>query len=156
MRTRTFALAMLILALAACGDEAPKPARPLDPPQEAVSQVGDVTIRANVVATMNLSDAMAQQYGFERDPDTVLLLVSVRRGAEGAESSVPASITATVSDLRGQRREFDLREIRSGDLVDYVGTTRVSRPDTLRFDLNVVRDGGDASRMQFSRDFAAD
>lgn len=149
------ALALLALAtLAGCGDDAPKPARQIDTPQEAVSRVGDVTIRANLVSTAHLSEPMAKQYGIARDEDTVLLLVSVRRGPEGADTAIPASIAASVSNLHGQRRDLSLREIRSGEFIDYVATTEVSPPDTLSFDLKIDREGGGSSTMRFSRDFA--
>jgi hypothetical protein len=146
--------ALVLAALAGCGDDAPKAARQIDTPQEAVSRVGDVTIRANLVPTANLAEPMAKQYGIARDEDTVLLLVSVRRGPEGADSAIPASIEASVANLHGQRRALSLREIRSGEFVDYVATTEVSPPDTLTFDLKIVREGGATSNMRFSRDFA--
>ena len=50
------------------------------------------------------------------------------------------------------RQPLELREVRSGDLVDYVGIARVSPPDTLRFDLDIRREGGATSTMQFTRD----
>jgi hypothetical protein len=145
---------MLCMVLAGCGGDAPKPAPRIDAPQEAVSRVGDVTVRANVLVTEGLGEAMAQQYGIERDPGTVMLLVSVRKGPEGRDTALPATIDATVANLQGQRRTLAMREIRSGDYVDYVGTAKVSPPDTLRFDLKIVREGGAASTMTFSRDFA--
>lgn len=147
--------ALLVLALAGCGGDAPKPARRIDVPQEAVSRIGEVTIRANVIATEGLSAAAAAQYGIARDADTVMLLVSVRSGPEGQDTALPATIEATVANLHGQRATLAMREIRSGDYIDYVGTTTVSPPDTLRFDLEIVRAGGARSTMTFSREFAA-
>ncbi|MFZ5637437.1 MAG: DUF4426 domain-containing protein [Pseudomonadota bacterium] len=149
-----FAPLMLCLALAACGGDAPKPAPRIEAPQEAVSRVGDVTVRANVLLTEGLAEAMAQQYGIERDPGTVMLLVSVRQGPEGRDTALPATVDATVANLQGQRQTLAMREIRSGEYVDYVGTAKVSPPDTLRFDLKIVREGDAASTMTFSRDFA--
>ena len=82
-----------------------------------------------------------------------MLLVGVRQGSDAQEVALPARITATVSDLRGRKHIIDMRELRSGDLLDYVGTIEVSPPDTLRFDVQVVRENGATSTMQFSRDF---
>jgi hypothetical protein len=146
---------VLALALAGCDGDAPKTARTYDAPQEAVSRIGDVTVRANVLSTASLSEAVAKQYGIERDENRVMLLVSVRQGPEHQETAVPATIDARVSDLRGQRQSLDMRELRTGDYVDYVGTADVSPPDTLRFDVEVVREGGARSTMTFSRDFSA-
>ncbi|HEY0662537.1 MAG TPA: DUF4426 domain-containing protein [Lysobacter sp.] len=149
-------LAMLLgTGLGACSREAAAPASPAasSQQQEAVSRIGDVTIRASVMQTSTLAEAVAAQYGIARDDHSVMLLVAVRQGAEAQETALPARITATVTDLRGQRRDIAMRELRSGELLDYVGTTEIALPDTLRFDLGITREGGATSTMQFTREF---
>lgn len=141
----------LFVLLTGCG--APKPAKLVDGAQEAVSRSGDVTIRANVMTTATLSDAMAKRYGIERAGHRVLLMVSVRKGPEGQDTALPATVTAKVSNLHGQQRAMTMRELRSEGYVDYIGTAEVAPPDTLRFELEVVREDGARSSMQFSRDF---
>ena len=74
-------------------------------------------------------------------------------GAEAQEVALPATVTAVATDLGGRRHAIALREVHSGDLLDYVGTLSVSPPDTLRFDVTVVREGGASSQMQFTREF---
>jgi hypothetical protein len=152
---RRFVLAITCaLALAGCGGNAPAPAVPAAAAQqEAVSRIGDVTIRASAVPTGMLAPEVASRYGIARDDRTVMLLVAVRQGTESQETSLPATITATATNLGGQRQSVALRELRSGDLLDYVGTVETSLPDTLRFDLTIVRAGGASSTMQFSREF---
>ena len=120
--------------------------------QEATVRSGDVTIRASVLPTTAMSEVVAAQYGIQRDPGSVMLLVGVRQGPDMQETALPATITATATDLRGVRQTLELREVRSGDLVDYVGIARVSPPDTLRFDLDIRREDGASSTMQFTRD----
>ena len=149
----TLITAGFALALAACSDAVPPPATPMQAPQEAVSRIGDVTVRASVVPTESLSDDIAKRSGLSRSPDTVMLLVGVRQGPEAQEVALPATVTAMATDLSGRRHDIALRELRSGELLDYVGTLKVSPPDTLRFDVNVVREGGAQSQMQFTRDF---
>ena len=122
-------------------------------PQEATLQAGDTTIRASVVQTSALNEQVASQYGIERDDEVVMLLVGLRRGQAAEETSVPATVNATVTDLRGQKQVIGMRELHAGSLVDYVGTVRVSLPDTLAFDLRIEREGAPASTMQFSREF---
>jgi hypothetical protein len=150
---RCLITASLVLALGACSEQLPPPATPMPAPQEAVSRIGDVTVRASVVPTQSLSDEIARQYGLSRSPDTVMLLVGVRQGPEAQEVALPATVTATATDLTGRRHDIALRELRSGELLDYVGTLKISPPDTLRFDVVVVRAGGAQSQMQFTRDF---
>jgi hypothetical protein len=148
------AVLFTVLTLAGCDSEpVPRAATPVTAPQEATVQAGDTTIRASVVQTSALNDAVARQYGIERDDEIVMLLVGLRRGPAAADTSVAATVTATVTDLRGQKQVVEMRELRSGELVDYVGTVPVSLPDTLAFDLAIAREGRPTATMQFSREF---
>ena len=142
------------LLLVACGAEPPTRTAENSPvPQQAIARVGDVTMRASVVQTSALGSGVASQYGIHRDDNTVMLLVAVRKGADAQEAALPAQVTATVTDLRGQRQTLALRELRTGDLLDYVGTVQTTLPETLRFDVKIVREGGATSSLQFSREF---
>ena len=149
-----FAALAAALLLAGCGAEpAPRSANDAAASQEAIARTGDVTMRASVVQTSILSTQVASQYGIRRDPGTVMLLVAARRGPDGAEVAVPARVTATATDLRGRRQDIEMRELRVGDLLDYVGTVETTLPDTLRFDVTIVPEGGASSSMQFTREF---
>ena len=151
---RMLAVLAASLLLAACGAEPPARTAENSPvPQEAVARVGDVTMRANVMQTSALGPSVASQYGISRDDNTLMLLVTVRKGVDAGEVALPAQITATATDLRGQRQTMVMRELRAGELLDYVGTVQATLPDTLRFDVKIVREGGATSSMQFSREF---
>jgi hypothetical protein len=122
-------------------------------PQEASVQFGDVIVRANAVVTASLSEAVAEQYAVPRDEATVMLLVGVRRIDGDQEASVPARIEARAVDLLGKRQAPEMREIRSGEFIDYVGSFRIAAPETLRFDVEVVTGDGQRASLQFNRDF---
>ncbi|MDQ3206568.1 MAG: DUF4426 domain-containing protein [Pseudomonadota bacterium] len=149
--------ACLAAGMVGCGLDPSVPAsassQAAQAPQEAISQVGDVSIRASVVPTAVIGEAVARQYGIERSEGSLLMLVGVRQGDDSQEQSLPATITATATDLRGVAQAVEMREIRNGELLDYVGVVQVSPPETLRFDLDIVREGGASSSMQFTRDF---
>lgn len=140
------------LFLVACGG---KPAMPSSTEVQAPAEVrtGEVTIRATTLPTLQLNDAMARQYGIERDADAVLLVVGLRRGPAAQEASVPGRIDARATDLLGNRKTIGLREIRSDGYIDYVGTVPVSMPDTLRFEIVAAPDGAPAATLRFHRDF---
>ncbi|TKR30883.1 DUF4426 domain-containing protein [Luteimonas gilva] len=142
------------LALSACGGQAPSPV-PASAPAggEAVETVGDAIARANAVQTSALNEAVARQYGIARNDKTVLLLVAVRKGSGGAESAVPARVTATVTGLTGDKRNIEMRELRTSDLLDYVGTVDTSLPETLRFEVDVAIEGNATAKLRFSREF---
>ena len=153
---RVAAAILLSLALAGCGSGAPGPAGSQGQShaqQEASVQVGDVLVRANAIPAASLGEAVARQYGIERDDGAVMLLVGVRRTSDGGETALPARVTAVAVDLLGKRQQLEMREVRSGEFIDYVGTARVIAPDTLHFDVQVVPEGGAAMELRFNRDF---
>ncbi|UHQ22366.1 DUF4426 domain-containing protein [Lysobacter sp. 5GHs7-4] len=157
------ALAVCLLSLAllaGCGREAAVPGSSGNAnaaPQEAVARSGDVTVRASALQTSALSPTVAAQYGIVRDDATVMLLVAVRRGPDGQDVAVPARVSATATDLRGQRHTLELRELRTGEgdaqLLDYIGTVEIALPDTLRFEVGVTPEQGASTTVQFSREF---
>lgn len=152
------ALLLSMLALGACRgpDAPPRPSQPANAPAasaEAVSRIGDVSIHASAVQTSILDPAVASAYGIRRDEHRVLLLVAVRQGPDAEAVALPARVAATVTDLRGRRQEVAMRELRSGELLDYLGTVEIDLPDTLRFEVAVTRSGGATSTMQFTREF---
>ena len=159
MQTRQPLLSLLLLALVACSNPAPPKvdasasASSGDAQADAVTRIGDVSIRASVIQTSMLNEPVAREYGITRDPKTVLLLVAVRQGPDATATALPASITASATDLRGGTQDIAMRELKSGDLVDYIGTVSTTLPDTLRFDITVVRAGGAPSTMQLQREF---
>lgn len=143
-----------VLALSACGGQAPSPAPSAAATGgEAVETVGDATIRASAVQTSALNEAIAQRYGIARDDKTVLLLVAVRKGAGAAETSAPAQVKASAAGLTGDQREIEMRELKTGDLLDYAGTVQTSLPETLRFEVTVTLEGGRTAKLRFSREF---
>ncbi|WP_222565081.1 DUF4426 domain-containing protein [Novilysobacter antarcticus] len=155
MRTPFFSMVLGMGLLSACSGEpaAPVPAATMAESQDTIVTIGDVTARATVMPTATLGSLVAEKYGIRRADDQVMLLVGLRRGEGSAEVSVPARIVATASDLRGGRRPIELRELSSGDLMDYVGTLQVSLPDTLKFEVDITLEDGARKTMQFTRDF---
>lgn len=158
MNTHLMAIVIATGLLAGCGGgpSAPVPAATLADSQDTTVQIGDITARATVMRTSMLGTEVAGKYGIKRAENQLMLLVGLRRGDEGAEVSVPATIVATASDLRGGRSTIELRELHSGDLLDYVGTVPVTLPDTLKFELDITLDDGSRTTMQLTRDFKRD
>lgn len=143
-----------LLLLSACGGaSAPAPAAAAADSGEATATVGDVSIRASALQTSALNDAVARQYGITRDDKTVMLLVAVRKGSGADETSLPAKVTASAAGLAGGKQDIPMRELRAGELLDYVGTVDTSLPETLRFEVTVVREDGVASTLRFNREF---
>jgi hypothetical protein len=142
------------VTLAACGGgSTPQPAQPAPPPAEL--QVGDVHILASAVNTMSLPERVTKGYGIARGEQTWMLLVTVRRGADGSDVSVPAKVTARARTLGGTAIDIPMRELRTAnDYLDNVGTFAVTPPDTLQFSVDVTPQGAATSTLSFTREVA--
>jgi hypothetical protein len=151
------ALALLALSLAACrGEHASTPpvtaASSNARSAQAESSIDGVTMHVSEVQTSQLPESVAREYGLDRSPRTVLLLVNLHGIGKG-----PAPvISATATDLLQHTTPVSLRAAHvpqpDPGIVDYIGTVDITLPDTLRFTV-VARHGGATSTVQVSRDF---
>lgn len=155
-------MAMATLLLVACGGSDPQPATAQSPvPRHETVRVGDVTVRANTLRTADLDAQVAERYGIARDAGTVLLLVGVRRGEGVDETPIPARVTVTVTDLRGQRHALAMRELHGNDpsggtVLDYFAVVGTAPPDTLRFDIDVAWEGGQGTTLRIDHELRPD
>ncbi|NUS59716.1 MAG: DUF4426 domain-containing protein [Lysobacter sp.] len=157
MRTieRSACVAMLCLALAACGGGGsnPVPAQPAPPPAEL--HVGDLHVHATAVNTMSLPERVTRSYGIARGEQVWMLLVTTRRGEEGKDVAVPAKVEATARSLQGQKIDIVMRELRTPDgLIDNVGTFSITPPDTLQFNVQVTAENEPTRTLEFTREVA--
>ncbi|MGH8082922.1 MAG: DUF4426 domain-containing protein [Lysobacter sp.] len=147
--------ACAIALLAGCGREASTPSQhdPNAARSEETVRAGDISVRASAIQTRLLTPAIAQRYGAAHDERTVLVVVSLRKGDDATAVSLPAKVTVEAGDLLGRKQTVAMREMRDGELLDYVGVVTMSPPDTLRFDVVVVREDGTRHELRFNRDF---
>lgn len=151
--SRVAACALALALLAGCGRESSVPPAQGNAAGSETVKVGEVAMHVTAVQTGKLPEQVVRRYGAQRDARTVLVLVSLRRGEDAAATAVSAqNIEATATELLGRKQRLALREMRDGELVDYVGTAQVSPPDTLHFEVTARADG-QTYRLKFNRDF---
>lgn len=158
---RLAGLLVCLFALGACDDSGtpPKPAQLIEVQARAVASASHLEVSADAIQTSALNEATARKYGIERDDNRILLLVTVRTDTDADDDSLPGPITASVTDLSGQRSEIALRELRIDDpqsqatLIDHIGIVETPLPQTLRFEVRVKRANGATMNLQLSRDF---
>ncbi|WP_064749335.1 DUF4426 domain-containing protein [Lysobacter antibioticus] len=155
MKRSAGALALALVLLAGCGREPSSRTAPDANAARAdeVARDGDIALRASAIQTRRLSPAIAQRYGAPHDERTVLVVVSLRRGDDATSVSLPARITVVASDLLGREQRLPMREMRDGELLDYIGVAAISPPETLRFEVIAIRADGRRQVLRFHRDF---
>lgn len=160
------ATALTALLLSACGPKpgsTPQaPTADAPPPAEAAGvasrDFGDYVVHFNALSTDQLSPEVAKTYDIVRSRNRALLNVSILKKVEGTPGQpVPGSVAALVANDTGQVKDSNLREIREGDAVYYIGDFAVSDGETLVFTVDVTPIN-ETSRfsVRFTRTFYAE
>jgi hypothetical protein len=138
---RTFFAAMLLLGAGTASA------------QQLVS--GDLILHYSALPTLQLQPEVARQYGLTRSAGRALLNVAVRRTqADGSDIAVAATVSASATNLAGQRQDLRMREVREGDAIYYLAEARISDGETLRFELSATVDGAPRPlAVRFQQDF---
>lgn len=104
---------------------------------------GDYVVHYNALNTNLIPPQVAQGYGITRSPSRALLNVTVlKKVMDTPGTPASAKVTASATNLSGQLREIDIREIRdSEDAIYYIGEFPVSHLETYRFEVSVAVEG---------------
>ena len=107
-------------------------------------EFNDYVVHYNALRTDLLPPQVAQGYGIKRSSSRALLNITVMAKDERGEevAAVRADIDVNATNLTGQRREIELREIEDGDgAIYYVGELPVHNLETYQFKLQVTPEG---------------
>lgn len=104
---------------------------------------GAYTLQSSTVNSQNLAEEAAQRYGIQRGPSTAVLNVTVLHGGEqGASRTVPARVQVQVVDMAGVSNPVQMREIRAGGRVSYMGTYTILPRQVFDFTITALPQGG--------------
>jgi len=102
------------------------------------------TIHHNAFPTAILTPDIAGNYQIIRSKYRGMLNVSVIKDQEGTTGiPVSAQINAQATNLTGQVRNLQLREIREESAIYYIADFPIVDNETIRFSLDVLPEGSD-------------
>lgn len=143
MRTLFFAASLLFLFAA-----------PIPAQAEISQRFGPIEVHYNALSSDFLSPEIARAYGVERSKSRGIVTMAILRSdASAPPSPVPAKVSLRFLNLVGQSSTVDLREIREGSAIYYLGEFRVAAPDTLHFSAEIQLPGEPARKLEFSQAF---
>ena len=117
---------------------------------------GDYVVHYNALNTNLIPPQVAQAYGIQRSSSRALINVTVlKKVMDTPGTPVRAEVVADGTNLTGQRREIELREINeSGGAIYYIGELPVHNMETYRFAISVKVEGEDEPLMvRFKQQF---
>lgn len=116
---------------------------------------GEYTVHYNAFNTDTLQPAMAKAYGIVRSKNRGMITISVMKKDEASvDKSVRANIAVNASNLTGQFRKFDVREVDEGSSIYYLSEFHVAHEEMLNFTLQILPEGSTKSfTVEFRQQF---
>ena len=121
---------------------------------EISQQFGDIKVHYNALTTDELAPEVARAYKIERSKTRGIVTMSVlKQNKVGMPTPVPAKITIYATNMARQLSNIEMREIKEGTAIYYIGEFRVVPPDTLKFTATIEATGEPRHEMVFSQQF---
>ena len=100
---------------------------------------GEYVVHYNALNTNLIPPQVAQAYGIQRSPSRALLNITVlKKVMDNPGTPVKAEIMTTATNLTGQRRQIEMREILEPEgAVYYIAEFPVHNMETWRFEIDV-------------------
>ncbi|HYQ71180.1 MAG TPA: DUF4426 domain-containing protein [Gammaproteobacteria bacterium] len=128
---------------------------PLGAMAENSKDFGNYVLHYNALATDMLPPAVARDYHITRSQNRGMLNITLLKKVLGSPGQpVHARVETSAKNLAGQTRSIDMREIREGNAIYYIGEFGVANEETLNFRVRVKPQGeSDFFEVEFSQDF---
>lgn len=115
---------------------------------------GPLEIHYNALTTNELTPEIARAYKIERSKTRGMVTMSVlKKNGSGVSTPVPAKLSVYVTNLNQQLANVDMREVKEGTAIYYLGEFRVTAPDTLKFTTTIEVAGEPRHEMVFNQKF---
>jgi len=121
---------------------------------EISQKFGPLEIHYNALTTDELQPDVARAYKIERSKTRGLVTMAVlKQNKVGVPTPVPAKLSVYVTNLNQQLANVEMREIKEGTAIYYLGEFRVAPPDTLKFTATVEVAGEPRHELVFDQKF---
>ena len=114
---------------------------------------GQYEVHYSTINTNQLTPQIAQSFGIQRAGTQAMLNITVIDTV--TDEPVEAEISVTATNLTGQLRQLDLRELREQEAIYYIGQFRIHNEETLNFEIEIQPSGrsGAPFELEFRHQF---
>ncbi len=122
---------------------------------ESSKEFGDYVVHYNAFRSDTISPEVAKQYNLARANNRILINIAVLKKVMNTTGKpTAAKVTGHASNLTGQLKKLEFREIREGSAIYYLAETKISDGEFLKFDLKILPEGEKrAARIRFDKRF---
>lgn len=118
---------------------------------------GNYIVHYNAFRSDILTPEIAKAYSLTRRNNRMVVNITVQKKDGDASKPVKAKIEGFASNLSGQTKTLDFKEIHDGEAIYYLAQAQVSNRETLKFDIKATPDGESiTAQVNFTQQFFTD
>ncbi|MFV2059200.1 MAG: DUF4426 domain-containing protein [Gammaproteobacteria bacterium] len=102
----------------------------------------DYIVHYNAFTTDILHPKTAKQYNIRRSKNRGMINIAIQKKNK-THTAVTADVSGTASNLTGQLKNLDIKEIKEGDAIYYISDFSVANRETLDFSVDIKVEGKD-------------
>ncbi|MCK5001861.1 MAG: DUF4426 domain-containing protein [Gammaproteobacteria bacterium] len=123
---------------------------------EHSKEFGDYVIHYNAFRSDTLSPEVAKNYNLTRRNNRVIINIAVlKKVLNTTGTPTAAKVTGHISNLTGQMRNIEFREIKEGTAIYYLSESQFTEGEFLKFELKVTPEGEtQPARLKFDKKFS--
>lgn len=122
---------------------------------ESSKDFGNYVIHYNAFRSDTLEPEIAKAYDLVRRNNRAILNIAILKKVMNTTGTpTMAKVTGHASNLTGQMKKLEFREIKEGTAIYYLAETKFSDGEFLKFNLKIEIEGEDhAARLKFDKRF---
>jgi len=118
---------------------------------------GNYIVHYNAFRSDILTPEIAKAYSLTRRNNRMVVNITVQKKDGDASKPVKAKVEGFASNLTGQTKTLEFKEIHDGEAIYYLAQAQVSNRETLKFDIKATPQGESlTARVNFSQQFFTD
>ena len=122
---------------------------------ESSMRFGDYVVHYNAFRSDTLSPEIAKAYDLTRRNNRLILNIAVlKKVMDTTGTPTPATVEGHASNLTGQLKNLEFREIREGTAIYYLAESKFTDGEFLKFELRITPEGETMpARLKFDKRF---
>ncbi len=118
---------------------------------------GDYVVHYNAFRSDTLTPEIAKAYSLTRRNNRMVVNITIQKKDGDVTKPVKASVSGFASNLTGQVKELEFKEIHDGEAIYYLAQAQVANRETLKFDITATPAGEKiVAKVNFKQQFFTD
>jgi len=124
---------------------------------ENSKQFGNYVVHYNSFRSDTLTPEIAKAYSLTRRNNRMVVNITVQKKDGDVTRPVKAKVSGFASNLTGQVKDLQFKEIHDGEAIYYLAQSQVSNHETLKFEIKATPEGETlVAKIKFQQKFYTD